>query len=48
MIGDYIAKPKGMHQATFDRKMAKVAEAEAIVGPMNERSWKAPAGKSWR
>jgi hypothetical protein len=30
-IGDYIAKPKWMRWATFDREMAKVEDAEAIV-----------------
>lgn len=30
-IGDYIAKPKGMRWATFEREMAKVEAAEATV-----------------
>ncbi|GJD54045.1 hypothetical protein OPKNFCMD_6825 [Methylobacterium crusticola] len=30
-IGDYIVKPKGMRWATFEREMAKVEAAEAIV-----------------
>ena len=30
-IGDYIAKPKGMHRRTFDRVMEKIYRAEEIV-----------------
>ena len=30
-IGDYIAKPKGMHTRTFDRVMEKIYRAEEIV-----------------
>jgi hypothetical protein len=30
-IDDCISKPKGMRWATFDREMAKVEDAEAIV-----------------
>lgn len=30
-IGTYIDKPKGMHQATFERKLAQVVAAEDVV-----------------
>jgi hypothetical protein len=30
-IGDFIAKPKGMRRATFDRQMERVQRAESIV-----------------
>ena len=30
-IGERIRKPKGMHQRTFAREMAKVEEAETLV-----------------
>lgn len=30
-IGEYIAKPKGMHWATFEREMTRVERAEAAV-----------------
>lgn len=35
-IGDYIAKPKGMRWATFDRKMHQVERIEAVV---NAHTW---------
>jgi hypothetical protein len=30
-IGDYVPKPKGMHQRTFERAMARINRAEEIV-----------------
>ena len=30
-IGDYIARPKGMHRRTFERAMARITRAEDIV-----------------
>jgi hypothetical protein len=30
-IGDYIAKPKGMHRRTFERAMERINGAEEIV-----------------
>ena len=30
-IGDYIGKPKGMHQATFERAMVRIEDAEYVV-----------------
>jgi hypothetical protein len=30
-IGDYVAKPKGMHWRTFERAMERIDRAEGIV-----------------